>query len=82
MVRRKFDLNLTPEIADKLDKLIDEEQAKDEETFHPPRPKCQILEMVVRLGLELYRAREKENFPTFPKPSETPQKAPRNYRGR
>lgn len=82
MTRRRFDLNLTPQVADQLDKLIIAELAKDMETYHPPRPKCQILEMVIRLGLEFYRARENrvsETFAMLPKTSETTQKRGRSH---
>lgn len=71
MTRRRFDLTLTSETADRLDRLITEQKARDVENFMPPRPVTQILEMVIRLGLELHQARENrrisQTFPNLPR---------------
>ena len=75
MTRRRYDLTVSREIAETIDRIIQDERLHDEETYHPPRAKTAILEMIVRLGLEYYRAREDRRVSqVLPNPQGTPKR--------
>ncbi len=57
MAKRRFEMRLDPELADRLTRFIAEEHRRDAEQFYSPRPLSQILEMLVSAGLDLVEAR-------------------------
>ena len=72
MTRRRYDLTLSAEIADQVNHVIQDEQIRNVENYMPPRP-TGILESLIRMGLELRRARQNLGASYV---SEKPQKRP------
>lgn len=75
LVRRKYTLTLTEQVADQVDRIVEDERLEDAENFRPARAQTSILESLIRLGLELRRARM--NLRQHPPTSDKPQKAAR-----